>query len=917
MLLTVIDHLVIAPEDPIFADLDNKGASVPCNSSGSTTSEQSVETRVSMYKGNEKQTITAIACKIGSSYALGSEYAAAGTPSPAINFKVSTTPSTGYVKVFVKSGTGMSTPTVITITVTATIDGESVSRDVTLTISGNKAGNDGAHAVEYEIRSSVDSITIAANNTEASLNVSLEFWKKTADNNPEAYECYYALYRRKGTSYTRLSYNTSKASLKAYSGISTTVDGVISDAFVVFIGKNAFSANNLGSVAPTTYQAKKEILINKMGDTGPGGEVFSIMSGMGSITIGANTQTGSFTATVSFYKKIGSAARQAYSCFCSVFRKKGSSYYFLGKNGTTKATNWYAEGISVNASTCDALVFCIFDAVTEIHSGYLAELEIPVHKHGDTGPTYWPSGVYDNDATYEKTAQRTPLVFVEDESMSVWNEYAQAYGEYWYLTAETNVVNNVHYAPVDGSSYWAKAVNYGVLMVGAQFARFAKNGAGIMAGDYYYSANGRINGVERVDGVGADGNAVSANNPPAYTRFMGDPFTQNGYFNRTNLSGPVSGDKLQLQTIQITRGVTLNASIKGRTTNDTTKYAYFYIYKINSDGTKTQKAYGWIYKTIRTITLTFTATETGEYSIEYYGQDASTVSTFYGFWELSGHFYPNWWVNLKTGKMCGAKDDFVIGSDGIKVNGAMMTHKVKLQTKLSKYITFPDHAAYEDDYWDSNGDVYLYEAEDNGLPVRIYSDPDAIYYGLRNCKLKYDQVYVGVVAETGKRGRVVIYLPPPHLFIGQRITITNNTLNFPSGSDVSGVFLQMDYMLYTRTDYSEGICLTGQDAYFEDDGTGDQDGNGKNGKPYICNVPERGGAGAIPACGIWMGEVSESQLLFFTALVDEMNIEDYEWIELTSMRGYYAERYEGTAYWESTMNYNAYWMLTRWKKKDE
>lgn len=150
MLLTVIDYLIVAPEDSVFADLDNKGASVPCNSSGSTTSEQSVETYVSMYKGNEKQTIIAIACKIDS-YALGSEYAAAGTPSPAINFKVSTTPSTGYVKVFVKSGTSMNTPTVITITVTASIDEETVSREVKLTISGNKAGNDGDDAVTYTV----------------------------------------------------------------------------------------------------------------------------------------------------------------------------------------------------------------------------------------------------------------------------------------------------------------------------------------------------------------------------------------------------------------------------------------------------------------------------------------------------------------------------------------------------------------------------------------------------------------------------------------------------------------------------------------------------------------------------------------------------------------------------------------------
>lgn len=779
-------------KDSILATITRNVGVVPCNSSGNTTSAQSVDAYVAIEKGGVAQTITGIACKIDDNYELGDNYASDGTPAPTVNFKKSTTLSSGYVKIFIKSGTSLVSPVVIVITVSATIDGVSVSRKVTLTIEGKQPG-----------------------------------------------------------------------------------------------------------------------------EKGDGGEVYSIMSELGGITIGSNTTSGSFTATVRFYKKVGSAARAAYSCYCSVFRRKGASYYHIAYNGNSKATSWYVEGLTVNSGSYDALVFCIYDTKSSSHSGYLAELEIPIYKHGDTGPTYWPSGNYDEDATYTKTSQKTPLVFMEDKSMTVWNEYAQAYGDYWYLTADTNVVNGVHYKPEDGSSCWAKAENYGVLMVGAQFARFAKNGAGIMAGDYYYSANGRINGVERVDGQGADGNAVSASNPPAYTRFMGDPLIQNGYFNRTNLSGPVNGDKLLLQTIQLTRGVTLNISIQGRTTNDTTKYGYFYAYRINADGSKTQMAYGWIYKTMRTISLSFTASVTGEYTIEYYGQDAATVATFYGFWELSGHFYPNWWVDLKTGKMCGAKDNFVIGSDGIRVNGAMMTHKVKLQTKLSKYITFPDHAAYEDDYWDSNGDVYLYEAEDNGLPVRIYSDPDAIYYGLRSCKLKYDQVYVGVVAETGKRGRVVIYLPPPHLFIGQRITITNNTMNFPSGSDVSGVFLQMDYMLYTRTDYSEGICLTGQDAYFEDDGTGDQDGNGKNGKPYICNVPERGGAGAIPACGIWMGEVSESQLQFFTALVDEMNIEDYEWIELTSMRGYYAEKYEGTAQWESTMNYNAYWMLTRWKKKDE
>lgn len=533
---------------------------------------------------------------------------------------------------------------------------------------------------------------------------------------------------------------------------------------------------------------------------------------------------------------------------------------------------------------------------------------------GQPGASYWPSGKFDPDVTYTKAGQRTPLVFVEDESMTVWNEYAQAYGEYWYLTADTNYDGTNRHKPQDGSAYWAKAENYGVVMVGAQFARFAKNGAGVMAGDYFYSANGRINGVERVDGVGADGNAVSASNPPAYTRFMGDPTVQNGYFNMVNLQGPVSGDRARLATIYVQRGVTLNVRIKGSTYYDgsNNKYGYFYIYKGNTK----LSSFAYIYRLQRSVTLTYTAAESGEYTIEYYGQDASTKATFYGNWELSGHFFPNWWVNLKEGKMHGAKDKFILDGDGdIKVDGAMMSHKVKLLTGVSRWVTYPEHASYESDYWSTEGMVYLYEPESNGYPVRVYDNPTAIYYGLRNCKLKYDQVYIGSVL--GSRKNVWIYLPPPHLFIGQRITITNMASNIPSDPSNGGVFVVLDYMYYTRTDYSEGICLTGQEAYFEDDGSGEHDGDGVNGMPYIAGVPERGGAGPIHAAGIWTGEVIQSSgdAVFCSNLMNELDIGEYEWVELTAVEGPFW-KYKDTSYWEETIRYNAYWMLTRWKMKD-
>ncbi|UKK61103.1 hypothetical protein L6468_08800 [Prevotella communis] len=910
-------------KDSININIDTVAGSLTCNSSGNTTSEQYVEANIKLEKGGTAQTIKSsggIVCYIDSlSYQLGPDYASESSPTPAQMWKVTITglgTTSAKVKIYCKNGTNLSSPQKIFIDVKSTIDGTDVTRTTSITISGNTKGNDADP--QYEIRSTSDSITVAADNTAATLNATVDFYKKEVGSNPVAFECHWALYRRLGNSYTRISFSGSKVATKQFADISTTVNGTLYDAFVVFINSNSLGSSSFASAAPTTYLAKKEILIKKNGNTGgtgPGGEVYSIMSTMGSITVDSNTNTATFSGSLTFWKKVGSAAKTAYSCHCSLFRKKGSSYIYLTRL-SSKATGWSSLSRSINAGTYDALVICIYDSATTAHSDYLAELEIPVYKHGDTGPTYYPCGIYDNEQTYTKSGTRTPLVFVDDPNMATWNEYAQAYGEYWYLVKDTNVVNNVHYAPSDENDYWARAENYGVVMVGAQFARFAKNGAGVMAGDYYYSANGRINGVERVDGEGADGNAVSASNPPAYTRFMGDPTIQNGYFNRTNIQGPISNDKAQLATIYVLRGVTLNVRITGTTYYDGTnnKYGYFNIYK----GSTAMCSSVWIYRLRRTVTLTFTAAQSGEYTIVYYGQDASTKASFMANWELTGHFYPNWWVNLKEGKMHGAKDKFILDGDGdIKVDGALMSHNVKLVTTPSHYVTYPEHAAYESNYWSTEGMVKMYEAKSNGYPVRIYEgESPAVYYGLRNCRLLFDQVYIGCAL--GGTKKVWVFLPPPHLFVGQRIEITNMASNIPSDHSWSGVFVTLDYMDYSRTDYSEGICLTGQEAYFEDDGEGEHDDDGENGMPYICNVPERGGAGPIHAAGIWTGETIQSSgaSVFTSNLENELDISDYEWIELTAVEGPFW-KYKDTQYWEDTIKYNAYWMLTKWKKREE
>ena len=122
--------------------------------------------------------------------------------------------------------------------------------------------------------------------------------------------------------------------------------------------------------------------------TGEGGEDYIIESTVGSVTIDSNQTTGSLSTTLSFYKKEGGQGRVAYSCFCTIFKKKGSTYTAIKQYTTAGAavTYTHAAGSGVaelTAANYDAIVVCIYNAASTSHSGYLTELEIPVRKNGD------------------------------------------------------------------------------------------------------------------------------------------------------------------------------------------------------------------------------------------------------------------------------------------------------------------------------------------------------------------------------------------------------------------------------------------------------------------------------------------------------------------------------------------------------
>lgn len=141
--MSVTDPLVIAPEDPVVGFITNSLGIVECDASGSAGGEQSVGTTVGLRKGEATLTLTGIVCKLygDSNLVIGTSYAS-GSSNPLCFFKKATTLSTGLVQITVKDGTSLSEPVAVVITVTGTFDGDSFSRDVTLTISGNKTGTD-------------------------------------------------------------------------------------------------------------------------------------------------------------------------------------------------------------------------------------------------------------------------------------------------------------------------------------------------------------------------------------------------------------------------------------------------------------------------------------------------------------------------------------------------------------------------------------------------------------------------------------------------------------------------------------------------------------------------------------------------------------------------------------------------------
>lgn len=212
---------------------------------------------------------------------------------------------------------------------------------------------DGDDGVTYEIRTTVDSVTIPEDATTAVLATIGTFYRKIGGNDSALYSCYGSVFRRYGTNYVRIGASSVKGTQYQIYGQTVSSDSSnanYADAIVFFMTEEDLSASAYANAAPTTYLAKKEVLVKKYGDTGPEGDDavnYYLTSSINSII---RDQYGNYAGTarpvITAWKKVGDAAAVRLVDITTPAVAEGFTINAYEMNGSTVAfTNTSTTGV--------------------------------------------------------------------------------------------------------------------------------------------------------------------------------------------------------------------------------------------------------------------------------------------------------------------------------------------------------------------------------------------------------------------------------------------------------------------------------------------------------------------------------------------------------------------------------------------
>ena len=114
---------------------------------------------------------------------------------------------------------------------------------------------------------------------------------------------------------------------------------------------------------------------------------YIIRATTGSITIASNATSAVLNTTLSFYRRENNT-ESAYSCYTCAFLKSGNTYTRITNTSSYPVYSSKRDSAALTyecTAAHDSIVVCIYATPSTSHNEYLAELELPIRKNGDTG----------------------------------------------------------------------------------------------------------------------------------------------------------------------------------------------------------------------------------------------------------------------------------------------------------------------------------------------------------------------------------------------------------------------------------------------------------------------------------------------------------------------------------------------------
>ena len=287
------------------------------------------------------------------------------------------------------------------------------------------------------------------------------------------------------------------------------------------------------------------VIIGVYGDTGPEGPqgpngndgvTYEIACSVGNVTIASDADSATLNCSAGFYRKEGTAARQAHTCRFAVYSRTGTTYALLTMYNSTYINNGYDDGVNIKANVYtgyDAVVIFMFSSAytgtSPAGQAYLAKCEIIVKKQGNTGPQ-GPQGPTGGPGSQGPRGYRGPglrgpqdwtqaeldFQFYKGADGEPYEDFVVYNGSYYKcIKTHTKTASNYPGSTYDtNNGLWQLSTKMGLVAANILFAQHGYFGSAKISGDWMISTNGTIDGTAYDNGATYQGiTAYSLFNP--------------------------------------------------------------------------------------------------------------------------------------------------------------------------------------------------------------------------------------------------------------------------------------------------------------------------------------------------------------------------------------------------------------------